>query len=238
MEFSDAELTLDDLQNGYYIYQLKDGFRFGVDAVLLSDFAAVKKQESVIDLGTGTGIIPILLAAKGKGSRFTGLEIQEKYAALAGKSAEYNGLSEKISFVCGDIKNVSGLFKPESFDVCVSNPPYMAGNDGKHSEDLSRAMARHEVCCSLSDVVSAASYLIRTSGRFFLIHRPYRMAEIFKTMMDHHLEPKRIQFIYPYVDKEPTMVMIEALKGGKSGIVVEKPFIMYPGSAGEKDKNV
>ncbi len=227
MEINQEELTLDDLQNGYYIYQLKDGFRFGVDAVLLSDFADIKPLDTVMDLGTGTGIVPILLAAKTKGSHFTGIDIQERYVSVAQKSVEYNSLNARVSVRLCDIKDAPDVFGCECFDVVTSNPPYMQGNDGLHSENLSRAIARHEIMCSLSDVVSTASKLLKTKGRFFMIHRPYRLSEIFCTLTKYNLEPKRMRLIYPYVDKKPTMVLIEALKGGHAGIVIEEPFIMY-----------
>lgn len=227
MGISEQEMTLDDLQNGYYIYQLKDGFRFGVDAVLLSDFAEIKKGENVMDLGTGTGIIPILLAAKTEGRSFTGIDIQERCIAAAEKSIEYNGLEDRVKAVCADIRQAAEIFGRESFEAVVSNPPYMAGNDGKHSGNDARAMARHEVCCSFEDVARTASALLKSNGRFFLIHRPQRLAELVNTLTRFRLEPKRMRFIHPYIDKEPSMVMIECLKGGRQGMTVESPVIMY-----------
>ncbi|MBR3396587.1 MAG: tRNA1(Val) (adenine(37)-N6)-methyltransferase [Lachnospiraceae bacterium] len=227
MDLSEQELTLDDLQNGYFIYQLKDGFRFGVDAVLLSDFAEIRKGETVLDLGTGTGIIPILLAAKTEGKSFTGLELQERCVAAAEKSIGFNKLNGRVNVVCGDIREAAGIFERESFDAVVSNPPYMADKDGKHSGDPTRAMARHEVFCSFEDVAKAAAALLKSCGRFYLIHRPQRLAEIINTLTRFRLEPKRMRFVHPYADKEPTMVLIECLKGGKQGMNVESPVIMY-----------
>ena len=227
MCLSEEEMTLDDLQNGYFIYQLKDGFRFGADAVLLSDFADIKKGETVMDLGTGTGIIPILLAAKTEGRSFTGIDIQERCIAAAERSIVYNRLEGRVEAVCADIRDASKIFGRESFDAVVSNPPYMAGNDGKHSSDDARAIARHEVCCSFEDVARAASELLKSNGRFFLIHRPQRLAELVVTLTRFRLEPKRMRFVHPYADKEPSMVMIECLKGGRQGMNVERPVIMY-----------
>ncbi len=227
MDISADELTLDDLQNGYYIYQLKDSFRFGVDAVLLSDFADIKPGANVIDLGTGTGIIPILLAAKTKGKHFTGIDIQERIISVANMSVKYNGLEDRVAMMQADLKDAVGIFGPASFDAVVSNPPYMAGNDGKHSGNPEKAIARHEVACTLKDVVQCAATLVRPGGSFFMIHRPYRLAEIISTLISFRLEPKRLQLIYPYVDKEPTMVCIESMRGGRSGLTVEKPYIMY-----------
>lgn len=227
MSISLDDLTLDDLQNGYYIYQFKDGFRFGVDAVLLSNFADIKPREKVIDLGTGTGIIPILLHAKGKGGDFTGIDIQEDAVWISRKSVEYNNLSDRIHIENVDLKEAVNFFGQDTFDVAVSNPPYMVGNDGKHSENMARAISRHEICCNLDDVCKAASRVVKTNGKFFMIHRPGRLAEIFVTLSKYHFEPKRMQLVYPYIDKEPTMVMIESLKCGKPGITIEKPLVMY-----------
>ena len=227
MDISADELSLDDLQNGYYIYQLKDSFRFGADAVLLSNFADIKPGQNVIDLGTGTGIIPILLAAKTKGKHFTGIDIQERIISVANMSVQYNGLEDRVTMLQADIKDAPAIFGPSSFDAVVSNPPYMAGNDGKHSTNPEKAIARHEVACTLADVARSAAALVRPGGSFFMIHRPYRLAEIINVLISFRLEPKRLRFIYPYVDKEPSMVCIEAARGGRSGLTVEKPYIMY-----------
>lgn len=219
---------IDDLQrNGYRIIQSRDGFCFGMDAVLLSGFARVWEREHVLDLGTGTGIIPILLEAKTPGEHFTGLEIQKKSADMARRSVELNELSDRISIVEGDIKEAVSMFGRASFDVVTSNPPYMTGNHGLVNPELPKAIARHEVLCTLEDVIGQASGLLRENGRFYMVHRPFRLAEIMTMMVKYHLEPKRMKLVYPYIDKEPNMVLIEGLKGGKSRITVEKPLIVY-----------
>lgn len=219
---------LDELhRNGYFIIQNPEKFCFGMDAVLLSGYAKVKPGEKVLDLGTGTGIIPILLEAKTNGEHFTGLEIQEESADMARRSVAYNNLQDKINIVTGDIKGASDIFGAASFDVITTNPPYMTNSHGIVNTDQPKAIARHEIFCSLEDVVRESSRLLKTNGRFYLVHRPFRLAEIMTTLVNYKLEPKRMQLVYPFVDKEPNMVLIEALKGGKSRITVEKPLIVY-----------
>lgn len=220
---------LDDLQlSGYYIIQDPKRFCFGIDAVMLSDFAKVKPGERVLDLGTGTGVIPILLSAKTKGLHFTGLEIQPESADMAQRSVRYNDLEDKIDIVTGDIKEAAELFGTASFDVITTNPPYMLKEHGLKNHGDARTIARHEVLCTLDDILRESAKLLRESkGRFYMIHKPFRLAEILTKMCQYKIEPKRIRFVHPYVDKEPTMVLIEGLKGGKSRVTVEPPIIMY-----------
>ena len=218
---------LDDLQNGYWIIQAADGFRYGIDAVLLSAFARVREQEAVLDMGTGTGILPILLAAKTCGRSFTGLEIQGKSADMARRSVACNHLESVVRIVQGDIKEASALFGPASFDVVVSNPPYMTGSHGLVNPNTAKAIARHELLCTLEDLVREASRVLTSRGRFYMIHRPFRLAEILRVLSAHRLEPKRMRLVYPYVDREPNLVLLEACKNGNSRITVEKPLIVY-----------
>ena len=227
IELKDEE-RLDDLQrNGYQIIQKKDGFCFGMDAVLLSGFAAVKPGEKAIDLGTGTGIIPILLEAKYEGEHYTGLEIQDEVAEMAARSVALNHLEEKVSIVKGDIKEASRLFGAASFDVVTSNPPYMNDAHGLKNPDLPKAIARHEVLCTLDDVAREAAKLLRPGGRFYMVHRPHRLIEIITAPTKYKLEPKRMKMVHPFVDKEANMVLIEAVRGGKSMIKVEAPIVVY-----------
>lgn len=219
---------LDDLnRNGYKIIQNPEKFCFGMDAVLLSGFAKVKTGENALDLGTGTGIIPILLETKTDGKHFTGLEIQEESADMARRSVSYNHLEEKISIVQGDIKEADRLFALASFDVITSNPPYMTGNHGLVNPQIPKAIARHEVLCTFDDVARQAARLLKPGGRFYLVHRPFRLAELIVTLSKYHLEPKRMKLVYPFADKEPNMVLIEAIRGAKPRITVESPLIVY-----------
>lgn len=219
---------LDELhRNGYQIIQHSGKFCFGMDAVLLSGFARVKPGERALDLGTGTGIIPILLRGKTDGRDFTGLEIQEESADMARRSVAYNHLEESISIVTGDIKKAAALFGAASFDVVTSNPPYMTGNHGLVNPEQPKAIARHELLCTLEDVVRETSRVLRPGGRFYLVHRPFRLAEIMTVLVKYKLEPKRMRLVYPFADKEPNMVLLEALSGGRSRITVEKPLIVY-----------
>ena len=219
---------IDDLQrNGYRIIQKKKGFCFGMDAVLLSGFAQVKEGEMAVDLGTGTGIIPILLEAKTKGRHFTGLEIQEEVAEMANRSVRLNHLEDRVDIVRGDIKEASRLFGKASFDVVTSNPPYMNDNHGLKNPELPKAIARHEVFCTLDDVCREASLLLKSGGRFYMVHRPHRLAEIITALKTYKLEPKRMKLVHPFVDKEANMVLIEAVRGGRSMMKVEAPIIVY-----------
>lgn len=218
---------LDDLQNGCFIIQDPEKFCFGMDAVLLSGFAKIKKNENVLDMGTGTGIIPILLKSKTAGRHFTGLEIQEECAEMAERSVRYNHMEEDVSIVQGDIKEAAGIFGAASFHVVTCNPPYMIGQHGLTNPHMPKAIARHEVLCTLEDVVSQASKLLTDRGRFYMVHRPFRLVEIMNVLTKYHLEPKRMQLVYPYIDREPNMVLIEALKGGNSRITVDPPLIVY-----------
>ncbi len=219
---------IDDLhRNGLKIIQDPKNFCFGVDAVLLAHFAKVRKEELVLDLGTGTGIIPILLYALTKGKKFIGLEIQKDSVDIARRSLELNNITDAIEIHEGDIKELATLYKPSSFDVITTNPPYMNAGGGIINDYSPKAIARHEILCSLEDIVAGASKLLKTSGRFYMINRPNRLIDIICTMRNYKLEPKVIRFIHSYVDKEPTMVLVEAVRSGKPFLTVMPPIIIY-----------
>lgn len=232
--FPDIEVPLkeneriDDLQRNHYrIIQDSGRFCFGMDAVLLSGFAKAKEGDKVLDLGTGTGIIPILMEAKTKADHLTGLEIQPDSADMARRSVKLNGLAKKIDIVTGDIKEADSLFGAASFDVVTCNPPYMTEHHGLTNPESPKAIARHELLCTLEDVIRVSSRLLKPGGNFFMVHRPFRLADIIVLLRQYKLEPKRMKLVYPFVDKEPNMVLIEANRGGRAAMTVEKPLIVY-----------
>ena len=223
----DKNERLDDLQNGYMLFQNPKQFCFGIDAVLLAWFAKAKPGERVLDMGTGTGIVPILMKARYPKGYFTGLEIQEESAELARRSVAYNKLEQDIDIVTGDIKEAAEIFGAASFDVVTTNPPYMSESHGLTNPTGHKAIARHELKCTLEDVLKASAKLLKPGGHFFMVHRPSRLGEIMSKMTACRIEPKRMQLVYPYVDKEPNMVLIEGTRGGNPGMKIEKPLIVY-----------
>ena len=221
---------LDDLQiSGLFIIQDTKRFCFGMDAVLLSGFVSIKDGARVLDMGTGTGILPLLLSAKTKASKLTGLEIQTESADMARRSVEYNRavLQARVEIVEGDIKEAGEIFGPASFDAVTCNPPYMKKGNGLVNPDEALAIARHELKCTFDDVARESAKVLAPGGRLFLVHKPERLSELLCTLTKYKLEPKRVRVVYPYADKEPEMVLIEAVKGGKSGMKLEKPLIIF-----------
>ncbi len=232
---------VDDLNRcGYRIIQDPSRFCFGMDSVLLSGFAQAAAGAKVLDLGSGTGIIPILMAAKTEAAHLTGLEIQADSVDMARRSVHLNDLEAKISFIEGDIKEADKIFPMASFEVITANPPYMTNNHGLKNPEASKAIARHEILCTLEDVIRAANHLLCPGGSFFLVHRPFRLADIMITLRHFGLEPKRMRMVHPFVHKEPNMVLIQANRGGKPRLTVEKPLIISikPGLYSEEVKEI
>ncbi len=228
---------IDELyRNGYRIIQNRSFFCFGIDAVLLSDFAKAGSGETVMDLGTGTGVIPLLMEAKTQADSFVGLEIQDASAQMARRSVALNRLEDKITIITGDIREASALFPGRQFQVVTCNPPYMENRHGLQNLSREKAIARHEILCSLEDVLREASRLLCYHGRFYMIHKPFRLAEIIRKCKQYRLEPKRLRFVHPFVDKEPAMVLIEAVRDARERIQVEPPLIVYdaPGKYSEE----
>lgn len=219
---------VDDLQiKGYKIIQDTNKFCFGIDAVLLTGFIKARKKDNVLDLGTGTGIIPILLEAKYNIKSATALEIQDESVDMAMRSICLNELDNKIKIVKGDIKEADNKFPLSSFDLVTSNPPYMINKNGLQNNNIEKTIARHEVLCNLDDVIRVSSKLVKVGGKFAMVHRPHRLSDIMYLLRKYKLEPKRMRLVYPKENKEPNMVLIEAVRHGKSMLKVEAPLIVY-----------
>lgn len=224
---------LDDLQcNGLCLIQDPDKFCFGIDAVLLSNFVKVKKNGHVVDLCTGSGIVPILLSAKTGAKKITGIEIQSDIADMARRSVSYNKLDERIDIINDDISNALKYINNCSVDSVCVNPPYMKDTTAIKNPDLPMAIARHELLTDLETVINIASKLLKESGKFFMVHRPSRLSEIFASMRQNRIEPKRLRFIHPYIESKANLVLIEGAKGSGVWLDVEPPLVVY------KDKNV
>ena len=220
--------TIDDLQlKNLNLIQKKDGFKFGIDAVLLSDFAYIKNKHRVMDLCTGTGIIPFLIYGKYEPESACGLEIQEDMVDMAKRSVKLNLLEGKVSFLNEDLKNIEFLKKLEKFDVVTVNPPYKLNNAGIINPNDKLAIARHEILCNLEDVISASRVLLKDNGRLFMIHRPERLADIFTLMRKYKIEPKRVKMIHPKMGKAPNIVLIEGQRDGGSYLKWEAPLYVY-----------
>ena len=229
---------LDELhRKGYKIIQDPNRFCFGMDAVLLSAFANVRKGEKVLDIGTGTGIIPILMEARYGGESYVGIEIQEDVADMASRSVKYNNLEDRIVIDNADVKDALELYGSSHFDVITTNPPYMTVDKGLVNPSDTKALSRHEISVKLEDIMSISSKILKNKGRFYMIHRPARLVEIMNVMRKYNLEIKRIRMVHPYIDKEANMVLIEAMHDGKPFLKVENPLIVYEKS-GEYTKEV
>ena len=227
IELNEGE-RIDDLERcGFKIIQNTEKFCFGMDAVLLSGYASIRRGDKVLDLCTGNGIIPILLAAKTGAGRIVGIEIQRDIAELAKRSVEANDLNDRVNILCADIKNAEEYYQAGAFDAVTCNPPYMIDNHGIKNPDSPKAIARHEILCTFDDVARVTSRMLKPGGRLFLIHRPFRLTEIFETLTKYNLEPKRMKLVHPYIDREPNMVLIEAGLGGRRRLTVERPLIVY-----------
>lgn len=228
MELKENEKIEDLEYKGLKIIQNKTEFCFGIDSVLLSDYAKeIKNESKVIDLGTGTGIIPILLSGKTGASEIVGIEIQEKMAEMASRSIKLNNLENKIKIINNDIKNVNNIFEKNSFDAVVTNPPYKKNNTGLKNENQGQLISRHEIKCTLEDIVKAANYLLKDRGMFFMIHRPERLIDICEILRKYKIEPKNIKIIYPKEGKEPNLILVKAIKNARPFLKIEKPLYVY-----------
>jgi len=228
MGFIKHDETLDDLQlNGINIIQKKEAFRFGVDAVLLADFAKIRKSMSVIDLCTGGGIVPFLIAGKTQAKNIIGVEIQEDMVEMAIRSVKLNKLEDRIEFIKGDLKDIKLLKTLPKADVVTVNPPYKLKNSGIINPDDKNAIARHEICCTLEDVIIAARNVLKDNGKMYMVHRPERLADIFCLMRKYKIEPKRVKMIHPSMKKAPNIVLIEGHKDGGAFLKWDEPIYVH-----------
>ena len=220
---------IDDLEfKGLKIIQSPSCFCFGIDAVLLSDFAKeIKKNSIVADLCSGNGIISILLSGKCEASKFYAVEIQQNIANMASRSVELNGLQDKIEVLNVDLKYLPTQFKNGTFDAIVCNPPYMKANSGLINDCEEKIIARHEVMCSLEDVISISAKLLKNSGSFYMVHRPDRLVDIISLLRDYKLEPKVLQLVQPFSDKAPNLLLIKAVKNAKTFLKMNEPLVVY-----------
>ncbi|WP_457679569.1 tRNA1(Val) (adenine(37)-N6)-methyltransferase [Thermovibrio sp.] len=223
-----AEVDLSTFLNGKCkFYQFKKGFRFGTDTFLLADFVKVKGREKVVDLGTGCGVIPLLLLLKYPRLKAVGVDVLRENVELAVKNASLNGVLDRFQGVCLNVKDVKTAFKASSFDVVISNPPFIELGRGSISSGSLKAVARQEIKGKLEDFIRAASYLLKNKGKFYLLLPNQRFVDAIALCRSLNLEPKRLRFIYPEKGKEANLFLLEAVKGGGKGIVVEPPLVIY-----------
>ncbi|MGI5976825.1 MAG: tRNA1(Val) (adenine(37)-N6)-methyltransferase [Candidatus Limivicinus sp.] len=225
-----------ELWQGGPIFAQAEHFKLGTDCVLLSDFVNISSARRGIDLGCASGAIALLLLCRSTKLRMTGLEIQPEAAELAGLNMEKNGLSDRAEIITGDIREHRRLFHSGYFDLVVSNPPYFPLGSGLLSPDSDRASARAETNCSLTDICTAASFLLRTGGSFSLVHRPERLCEIFSAMCRGGIEPKRLRLVCHSPDKAPCLVLVEGRRGGKAGLKIEAPLYLNDAGGGESEE--
>ena len=220
---------IDDLQlNNLKIIQNKDGFCFGIDAVLLSDFAKdIRNNSKVLDLGTGTGIAGILLCEKTKLSKIYGIDIQKDVCDMALRSVELNNLEKKFEIINTNIKNLNEIFEENSFDAIVSNPPYKKDNTGLKSESETKLISRHEITASLEDFISVSSRLLKNNGNIYMVHRPERLSDLFYLLKKYNLEPKKLRLVQSYINSKPKLILVKATKNAKSFLNIEEPLIIY-----------
>lgn len=225
----EANERIDDLEfKNLKIIQNKDGFCFGIDSVLLSNFAKnIKKDSMVLDLGTGTGIIPILLCGKTKLKKVTGIELQEEVAKMAKKSIKLNNLEDKFNVINENILNLNKIYENQTFDVIVSNPPYKKKDTGITNENEKKIISRHEISASLEDFIKISKDLLKDKGEFYMVHRPERLVDIFELMRKYKIEPKILKMVYSYKNKEPKLILIKGVKNAKPFLKVESNLYIY-----------
>jgi len=208
------------------IIQAKDSYRFSVDSILLLNFIRIKNYENIIDLGTGSGIIPLLLSSKGKGLSIYGIEIQKDLADMARRSVELNKLQNSVTIIQEDFRKLKNIFKNQQFDVVVSNPPYISLGKGKINPSSSKAIARHELKGGLEDIITVSNYLLKDKGRIYLIYKSAKLIRLVITLKKYDIEPKVIKFIHPWPGKNANLVLVEGIKSGKEELKIEDPIFL------------
>lgn len=228
IKLKDGE-RIDDLEfKNLKIIQNKNEFCFGMDSILLSDFAKeIKQNSNVLDLGTGTGILPILLSGRIENTNFFGIEIQEKMAEMASRSIKLNNLENRVKIINEDIKNLNNIFKKNTFDVVITNPPYKKINCGLKNENEGKLISKHEIKCDLEDIISASKNMLKDKGILYLVHRPERIVDICEILRKYKIEPKKIKLIYPKINKEANLVLIKAVKNANKFLKIERPLVVY-----------
>lgn len=228
IELNDDEV-IEDLQfKNLKIIQNKNGFCFGIDSVLLVNFAKeIKKQSKVLDLGTGTGIIPILLSGKVELKKAIGVEIQKDVANMAKRSVSLNNLDDKIEIINENVINIGKLYPKQYFDVVITNPPYKKIGTGIINESEAKIISRHEITANLEDFIKTARDMLKDKGEFFMVHRPERLVDIISLMRKFKIEPKKLRFVCPNKNKEPNMVLIKGIKNAKEFLKIEKNLYVY-----------
>jgi tRNA1(Val) A37 N6-methylase TrmN6 len=228
--------TVDDLQNGLFIIQKNGGFKFGVDAVLLADFAKEMRAERCIDLCTGSGIVPLLLSVRTKAERIDGIEIQRDIADMARRSVEYNGLSERIFIENSDLRSADEIYGKRVFDAVTCNPPYMKCGAALTNSDDNKLISRHEIMCTLEDVLRVSAALLKVGGHFYMVHRPSRLADIICGMRNYKIEPKRMRLVCPSAGKPPKLVLVEGIFCGGAELRVDAPLVVFNADGTETDE--
>lgn len=220
---------IDDLEyKGLKIIQNKDGFCFGIDSILLSDFAReIKKGSKVIDLGTGTGIIGIMLCAKTELSKMIGVEVQKEVYDMAKRSIKLNNLQDKFEIINDNIKNLENILEIGTFDAVVTNPPYKKVGTGIINENEKKLISRHEITANLEDFIKMSAKLLKDKGNLYMVHRPDRLVDIIELLRKYKLEPKKIRFVQPSIGKEANLLLIKATKNAKPFLKIEKPLYVY-----------
>lgn len=239
IQVNDDEM-IDDLQNGYYIIQKKSCFKFGLDAVLLSDFAKNFKSRRTMDLCTGTGIVPILLCSKTKTPDICALELQEGIADMAVRSMQYNNLEQRVHVTCGDLKDATKIYGKSSFQAVTCNPPYMKSGTALLNEKDNKIISRHEVMCTLDDVIKTSSELLIPKGHLFMVHRPSRLVDIMCTMRKYRIEPKYIRFVHSMPYKASNLILIEGVLTGGTELKMMSPLYIHntDGTYTEEIRNI